>query len=64
MGLLICLNQSTNMPSWISLSLVADIGLGMLFSAQGFAAQASASNADLPFAGAMYGFFPGLRANA
>lgn len=29
----------------------------MLFSAQGFAAQASASNADLPFAGAMYSFF-------
>ena len=57
MGLLICLNQSTNMPSWIFLSLVAGIGLGMLFSAQGFAAQASASNADLPFAGAMYSFF-------
>jgi hypothetical protein len=45
------------MPSWIFLSLVAGIGLGMLFSAQGFAAQASASNADLPFAGAMYSFF-------
>lgn len=29
----------------------------MLFSAQGFAAQASACNADLPFAGAMYSFF-------
>ncbi|KAF4628694.1 hypothetical protein G7Y89_g9459 [Cudoniella acicularis] len=57
MGLLICLNQSTNIPSWIFLSLVAGIGLGMLFSAQGFAAQASASNADLPFAGAIYSFF-------
>jgi hypothetical protein len=29
----------------------------MLFSAQGFATQASASNNDLPFAGAMYSFF-------
>ncbi len=29
----------------------------MLFSTQGFAAQASASNDDLPFAGAMYSFF-------
>jgi len=57
MGLLIYLQQSTNIPSWIFLSLVAGTGLGMLFSAQGFAAQASASNADLPFAGAMYSFF-------
>jgi hypothetical protein len=57
MGLLIYLQQSTNIPSWIFLSLTAGTGLGMLFSAQGFAAQASASNADLPFAGAMYSFF-------
>lgn len=57
MGLLIYLQQSTNVPSWIFLSLVAGTGTGMLFSAQGFAAQASASNADLPFAGAMYSFF-------
>ena len=57
MGLLIYLQQSTNMPSWVFLSLIAGTGLGMLFSAQGFAAQASASNADLPFAGAMYSFF-------
>ncbi|KAH7418703.1 major facilitator superfamily domain-containing protein [Cadophora sp. MPI-SDFR-AT-0126] len=57
MGLIIYLQQSTNIPSWISISLVPGTGLGMLFSAQGFAAQASASNADLPFAGAMYSFF-------
>jgi MFS family permease len=57
MGLLISLQQSTNIPSWIFLSLIAGIGLGMLFSAQGFAAQASASSDDLPFAGAMYSFF-------
>lgn len=56
-GLLIYLHQSTNIPSWIFLSLVAGTGLGILFSAQGFAAQASASNADLPFAGALYSFF-------
>jgi MFS family permease len=60
MGLLIYLRQSTNIPSWVFLSLIAGTGLGMLFSAQGFAAQASASNADLPFAGAMYSFFRAL----
>lgn len=57
MGLLVYLQKGTNIPSWIFLSLVGGTGLGMLFSAQGFAAQASASNADLPFAGAMYSFF-------
>jgi hypothetical protein len=57
MGLLIYLKESTNTPSWIFLSLVAGTGCGILFSAQGFAAQASVSNADLPFAGAMYSFF-------
>jgi len=57
MGLLVYLKQSTNMPSWIFLSLVAGTGTGMLFSAQGFAAQASVSNTDVPFAGAMYSFF-------
>lgn len=57
LGLLIYLKESTNTPSWIFLSLVAGTGFGILFSAQGFAAQASVSNADLPFAGAMYSFF-------
>lgn len=57
MGLLIYLQKSTTIASWVFLSLVAGTGLGMLFSAQGFAAQASASNADLAFAGAMYSFF-------
>jgi len=60
MGLLIYLDQATNIPSWIFLSLVSGTGLGMLYSAQGFAAQASASAADLPFAGAMYSFFRAL----
>jgi hypothetical protein len=57
MGLLVYLHTSTSTPAWIFLSLVAGTGTGMLFSAQGFAAQASASNFDLPFAGAMYSFF-------
>jgi hypothetical protein len=57
MGLLIYLQKSTNIPSWIFLSLVAGTGTGMLFSAQAFAAQVSASNADLAFAGALYSFF-------
>ena len=53
MGLLISLKQSTSTPSWVFLSLIPGCGMGVLFSAQGFAAQASVSNADLPFAGAM-----------
>jgi len=53
MGLIIQLKQSTNTVSWIFLSLVPGCGMGILFSAQGFAAQASVSNSDLPFAGAM-----------
>lgn len=56
-GLLIYLKQSTSIPAWIFLCLISGIGTGMLFSAQGFAAQASTSNADLPFSGAMYSFF-------
>lgn len=57
MGLLIFLKVDTNTPSWIFLSLVAGTGLGILFSAMGFTAQSSVSNADLPFAGAIYSFF-------
>ena len=34
--------------------------MGMIFSAQGFAAYSGASNADLPFAGALYSFFRAL----
>ncbi|KAH8601292.1 major facilitator superfamily domain-containing protein [Bisporella sp. PMI_857] len=60
MGLLIYLKESTNTPSWVFISLVPGAGMGILFSAQGFAAQASVSNADLPFAGAMYSFFRAL----
>lgn len=57
LGLLILLKESTSTVSWIFINLIPGIGVGTLFSAQGFAAQASASNADLPFAGAMYSFF-------
>lgn len=53
MGLLVYLKQSITVVSWVFLSLIAGTGTGMLFSAQGFGAQASVCNADLPFAGAM-----------
>ncbi|RAL59143.1 hypothetical protein DID88_006699 [Monilinia fructigena] len=56
-GLLILLKESTSTTSWIFITLIPGTGLGTLFSAQGFAAQASVSNIDLPFAGAMYSFF-------
>jgi hypothetical protein len=55
--LLIFLKETTTTPQWIFLTLVVGTGGGILYSAQSFAVQASASNADLPFAGAMYSFF-------
>lgn len=57
LGLLILLKETTTTPQWIFLTLVVGTGGGILYSAQSFAVQASASNADLPFAGAMYSFF-------
>jgi hypothetical protein len=60
MGLLTILQRSTSIPVWIVLSLVAGIGLGILYSSQSFAVQAAASTVDLPFAAAMYSFFRSL----
>ncbi|KAF7898662.1 hypothetical protein EAF00_005108 [Botryotinia globosa] len=57
LGLLILLKESTSIVSWIFFNLAPGIGLGTLFSAQGFAAHSSVINADLPFAGAMCSFF-------
>ncbi|KAF2426263.1 MFS general substrate transporter [Tothia fuscella] len=42
---------------WVFLSLVSGIGLGILYPAMSIAIQASASNADLPSAAALYCFF-------
>ena len=47
---------TTATSQWIFLTLVVGTGGGILFSAQSFAVQASASNADLPFASAMCSF--------
>jgi hypothetical protein len=60
LGLLILLRENTTTPQWIFLSLTAGFGTGILYSAQSFAVQASASNSDLPFAAAMYSFFRSL----
>lgn len=60
MGLLTILQRYTSIPGWIFLSLVAGVGLGILYSGQSFGVQAAASNADLPFAAAMYSFFRSL----
>jgi hypothetical protein len=57
LGVMILLKETTTTPQWIFLTLVSGTGGGILYSAQSFAVQASASNADLPFAGAMYSFF-------
>ena len=40
--------------------MMVGLGLGILYSAQAFATQASASNADLPFSAGMYAFFRSL----
>ncbi|KAH6692762.1 major facilitator superfamily domain-containing protein [Leptodontidium sp. MPI-SDFR-AT-0119] len=60
LGLLIILKEDTTTPQWIFLSLAAGLGTGILYSAQSFAVQASASNLDLPYAAAMYSFFGSL----
>ncbi|KFY01308.1 hypothetical protein O988_02806 [Pseudogymnoascus sp. VKM F-3808] len=60
LGFLIILKEDTTTPQWIFLSLAAGLGTGILYSAQSFAVQASASNSDLPYAAAMYSFFRSL----
>lgn len=56
-GLLTYLKVETSTPVWVVICIFTGIGTGILFSAQSFAVQASASNADLAFAAAMYSFF-------
>ncbi|MCJ1395856.1 hypothetical protein MMC18_008742 [Xylographa bjoerkii] len=57
MGLLVILDVNTSTVSWIFLNLVSGVGLGILWPACAFGAQAAASNSDLPFAAAMFAFF-------
>ncbi|KAH8798357.1 major facilitator superfamily domain-containing protein [Xylogone sp. PMI_703] len=57
LALLTLLHAGTTTLQWIFLSLPVGIGTGILYSAQSYAVQASASNEDLPFAAAMYSFF-------
>lgn len=56
-GLLTLFKADTAMGEWIPISLISGLGLGILYPAMSFAIQASASNADLPFAAALYSFF-------
>lgn len=56
MGLLMLLERHTETYKWVLIYLTGGIGLGILYSAQAFAAQAGASNADLPFAASLYAF--------
>ena len=57
MGLLAILDINTSTVSWIFLNIVSGLGLGILWPACSFGAQAASSNADLPFAAAMFAFF-------
>ncbi|CAG1985397.1 unnamed protein product [Fusarium graminearum] len=56
MGLMMLLEKDTETYKWVIIYLTGGLGLGILYSAQAFAAQASASNSDLPFAASMYAF--------
>lgn len=55
-GLLMLLEEDTPTWEWVLIYLVGGFGLGILYSAQAFAAQVGASNGDLPFAASMYAF--------
>ncbi|KAF4945524.1 hypothetical protein FGADI_11887 [Fusarium gaditjirri] len=60
MGLMLLLDNHTETFRWVLIYLTGGVGLGILYSAQAFAAQASASNCDLPFAASFYAFFRSL----
>ncbi|KAF4472361.1 multidrug transporter [Fusarium albosuccineum] len=56
MGLMMLLEKDTETFKWVLIYLTGGLGLGILYSAQAFAAQAGASNSDLPFAASLYAF--------
>ncbi|SPJ74421.1 related to putative multidrug transporter [Fusarium torulosum] len=56
MGLMMLLERDTETFRWVLIYLTGGLGLGILYSAQSFAAQAAASNSDLPFAASLYAF--------
>jgi fucose permease len=56
-GLLALYKADTPAKMWIPIALISGTGLGILYSANSFAIQASSSNEDLPFAAALYSFF-------
>ena len=56
MGVLYDLTPDTSIPAWIFMNLVPGMGLGMLYSSLAYATQASADQADVAFAAAMYTF--------
>jgi hypothetical protein len=56
MGLMMLLEKGTEKFRWVLIYFTGGLGLGILYSAQAFASQASASNSDLPFAASFYAF--------
>ncbi|KAL8994387.1 MAG: hypothetical protein Q9169_005622 [Polycauliona sp. 2 TL-2023] len=56
-GLLYLLDVDIPTVSWIFITLVGGLGMGMLFPSMAFAIQASQTNEDLAFAIAMFSFF-------
>jgi hypothetical protein len=56
MGLMMLLERDTETFRWVLIYLTGGLGLGILYSAQSFAAQAAASNSNLPFAASLYAF--------
>ncbi|KAF4455135.1 hypothetical protein F53441_2455 [Fusarium austroafricanum] len=60
MGLMMLFERDTETFRWVLMYLTGGLGLGILYSAQAFAAQAAASNSDLPFAASLYSFCQSL----
>ncbi|KAK8121465.1 hypothetical protein PG999_005585 [Apiospora kogelbergensis] len=59
-GFLLALDTDTAVPVWVLLSGIAGMGLGTVWSAGSFAAQAPASAVDAPFAASTFVFIRAL----
>lgn len=60
LGLMCIIKAETTVISWIFITLVPGIGLGLLFTSLRFSVQAAAPPVDLTFAVALFAFFRGF----
>jgi hypothetical protein len=54
--LLTILTETTKTETWVSITIVSGVGLGLLFSGLSYAIQASVSTNDRPFSAGLYSF--------